>query len=176
MLRFREGDRGAFDALFRRYTPPLVRFLARMVADPARAEELAQDVFVRIHQARERYEPQARFSTWLFGIARRVALNELDRAWRRRERPLDEDPRVAGIASGEPSADERIDAARSGRALGAALARLPERQRTALLLRCEEGMSYEEIAGVLDASTASVKSLLHRARESLLAALEDPPS
>ena len=69
MLAFKGGDRGAFDELFRLYTPRLMSFLARMVRDRARAEELTQDVFVRIYQARERYEPRAKFSTWLFRIA-----------------------------------------------------------------------------------------------------------
>jgi RNA polymerase sigma-70 factor (ECF subfamily) len=167
MLRFRQGDRGAFEQLFRKYTPPLVNFLARMVPERARAEELAQEVFVRVYQARERYEPRARFSTWLFGIAHNLAVNELARAYRKRERPLDED-RATRAADSGASPEEQLAAGRTLHALEAGLARLPERQRAALLLRTQEGMSYEEIAKVIGASTSGVKSLLHRARERLL--------
>ncbi len=92
MLAFQAGDRAAFESLFRRHTPALVNFLARMVKDRGRAEELAQEVFIRIYNARERYEARARFSTWMFGIARNLALNDLDRAYRRYERPVSEPP------------------------------------------------------------------------------------
>jgi RNA polymerase sigma-70 factor (ECF subfamily) len=143
MLRFREGDRSAFDALFHRYTPRLVSFLTRMVREPDRAEELAQEVFVRIYQARDRYEPKAKFSTWLFGIASNLALNELALAYRKRERAWD----------------------------GSGVERIEDRQRAALLLRAEEGLGYAEIAEAIGASPSGVKSLIHRARENLLTQL-----
>ena len=172
MVRFRDGDRSAFDTLFRRYTPPLVNFLARMVPDRARAEELAQEVFVRIYQARERYRPTARFSTYLFGIAHRLALNELDRAYRKRERGL-RDADTAALTDPAPGAEERLDGVRAADAVERALARLPGRQRAALLLRTQDDLGYEEIARVIGASTSGVKSLLHRARQNLLALLEE---
>lgn len=172
MLRFREGDRGAFETLFHRYTVPLVSFLARMVPERARAEELAQEVFVRIYQARERYEPRARFSTYLFGIAHNLALNELDRAYRRRERPLDP-PGTADPIDPGPGADALLEGARTARAIERGLWRLPERQRAALLLASREGLGHAEIAEVLGASASGVKSLLHRARENLLALLKE---
>ena len=168
MLRFQAGDRRAFEELFHRFTPPLLGFLARMVADRGRAEELAQEVFVRVYNARERYEPRARFSTWIFGIAHRLALNELSRAYRGRERPL-EGGAEREVADPAPGTDEHLDAVRLGERLERALARLPERQRAALALRSERGMGYEEIAETLGTSVSSVKSLLHRARERLLA-------
>jgi RNA polymerase sigma-70 factor (ECF subfamily) len=172
MLRFKGGDRGAFETLFRRYTPRLVSFLARMVPEHARAEELAQEVFVRIYKARDRYEPKARFSTWLFGIASNLALNELARAHRRREHPWDE-PAMVAVPDSEPPADESLAAQRTAEQLDRALARIPERQRAALLLRVDEGLSYVEIAEALGVSKANVKSLIHRARERLLAALHE---
>jgi RNA polymerase sigma-70 factor (ECF subfamily) len=172
MLRFQGGDRGAFETLFRRYTPRLVSFLARMVPERARAEELAQEVFVRIYQARDRYEPRARFSTWIFGIASNLALNELARAYRRRESPWEERT-AARIGDPKPRADESLVARRTAAQLEEALAQLPERQRAALLLRVEEDLGYAEIAEALAVSTASVKSLIHRAREKLLAALKE---
>jgi RNA polymerase sigma-70 factor, ECF subfamily len=172
MLRFQAGDRSAFDVLFRRYSGPLVHFLSRMVAERARAEELAQDVFVRIYQARERYQATARFSTYAFGIATRLALNDLDRAHRRFERKVLEEASER-IADGAPDPDERLDAKRSAERLEAAMAELAPRQRAALMLRAEEGLGYEEIGAALGASVASVKSLLHRARGELLARLKE---
>ncbi|MFQ5697592.1 MAG: RNA polymerase sigma factor [Myxococcota bacterium] len=172
MLRFRSGDRSAFDQLFRRYTPPLVNFLARMVPDRGRAEELAQETFVRIYQARDRYEARARFSTYLFGIAHRLALNELARAYRRRERPLE--PQTVGRAADPaPAADLDYAARRTGEAVERAIAGLPERQRSALMLRVHEEMSHEDIAETLGASVSGVKSLLHRARANLAAELKE---
>ena len=172
MVRFRDGDRSAFEALFQRYTPPLVNFLARMLPDRARAEELAQDVFVRIYQARERYEARARFSTWLFGIAHNLALNELDRAYRKRERPLEE-LHLRGLEDPAPDALEQLAGRRTAVAIERALAGLTAQQRSALLLRSQESLSHDEIAEVLGSSSSGVKSLLHRARENLLALLDE---
>ena len=168
MLRLREsGDRRAFEELYRRFTPPLVSFLARMVRSRARAEELAQDVFVRIYQARDRYEPRARFSTYLFGIATNLALNELDRAHRRHERSMEAEGMPEDFGADGPGLDEQLEAKLTGERLDSALAALPDRQRAALLLRTTEGLGYGEIAAALDTSVSSVKSLLHRARTEL---------
>jgi RNA polymerase sigma-70 factor (ECF subfamily) len=170
MLAFRAGDRRAFDELFARYTPRLHSFLTRMVRDRGRAEELTQDVFIRLYTAAERYEARTRFSTYVFGIAHNLALNHLARAWRQREQAL-------GEGAPEPTAHEaagpgeQLEAARTHAALERAIAELPERQRAALLLRAHEDMGYDEIAAALGTSVPSVKSLLHRAREALLARL-----
>ena len=86
MLAFQSGEPAAFDALFRRWAAPLLRYLERMVRDAGTAEELVQEVFLRVYRARERYAPDARFSTWLYRIATNLALNELRRP-RRRQRP-----------------------------------------------------------------------------------------
>ena len=167
MLAFQAGDRRAFETLFARYTGPLVGFLGRMVRDRGRAEELAQEVFVRIYKARERYEPRATFSTWLFGIAHNLALNELDRAYRTRERPLEAGHEARQVDE-RPSAEEELTAKHTAARLQRALDGLPERQRAALVLRTDQGLGYEEIADTLGTSVSSVKSLLHRARERLL--------
>ena len=166
MLDLQAGDRAAFETLFQRHTPRLVSFLARMVKDRGRAEELAQEVFIRIYNARERYEARARFSTWIFGIAHNLALNDLDRAWRRRERPIEgeAETRQADPAAGP---EEQVDAQRTCERIEAALLELPERQRAALLLRTNEGLGYDQIAEALGVSMASVKSLIHRARAGL---------
>jgi len=172
MLAFRDGDRRAFETLFARYTPRVLTFLTRMVRDRARAEELTQDVFVRIYNAAGRYEASARFSTWIFGIAHNLALNDLARAHRKYEQaPGDLDELAA--ADPAPGADEKLEAERTRVRLEAALATLPERQRAALLLRSEQGLGYDEIALALETTVSSVKSLIHRARETLLAALDE---
>jgi RNA polymerase sigma-70 factor (ECF subfamily) len=175
MLAFKAGDRRAFEELFERYTPRLHSFLARMVRDRSRAEELTQDVFIRLYTAADHYEARTRFATYVFGIAHNLALNHLARAWRQREQSLADgyDAQAA-----EPSSDpaEQLDAARTQRALERAISTLPERQRAALLLRAHEGMGYDEIAAALGTSVPSVKSLLHRAREALLAQLGEKRS
>ena len=170
MLAFQAGDRRAFETLFARYTPRVLTFLTRMVRDRARAEELTQDVFVRIYNAADRYEARARFSTYVFGIAHNLALNELARAHRRHEQPQSELAELGAIDP-TPGPEERLDAVRMRVRLERALEALPERQRAAVLLRSEQGLDYEEIAGSLETTVSSVKSLLHRAREALLASL-----
>src|SRR5215467_12962565 len=113
MLAFQGGDRRAFETLFARYTPRVLTFLTRMVRDRARAEELTQDVFIRIYNAAARYEPRARFSTYVFGIAHNLALNELARAHRKYEQPAKAD--LVDLAGADPraGAEEQLDAERT---------------------------------------------------------------
>ena len=174
MLAYRAGDESALADLYGRWATPLVRFLERMVRERAVAEELMQETFVRVHGARDRYAPDARFSTWLFRIARNLALNELERMRNRAphlstdadERESARRPGLALVAPG-PSALSIVEARRDHERLEAWLAELPERQRSALWLAAVEGHSYEEIAGILDTTSASVKALVHRARVGL---------
>ena len=165
MLAFAAGDESAFDGLFRRWASPLLRYLERMVGDTATAEELVQETFLRVHGARGRYEPRARFSTWLYRIATRLALNELRRP--RRRHPHAEDV-VVDLPAPTHGSDEIADSRRASFALERELARLPERQRVALWLAAAEGRSYAEVAAVLDTSELSVKSLVHRGRARLV--------
>ena len=146
-----------------------------MIPERARAEELAQEAFLRIYQARDRYEPKARFSTWLFSIANNLALNELARSHRKREAPL-EGSGADQLAAPQPAVDEGLEQRRALSAVEQALATLPERQRAALLLRAAQGLGYAEIAEVMGTSSASVKSLIHRARENLVALRGEAPS
>lgn len=167
MLALRAGDGAAFDVLFRRWSGPLLRYLDRMVHDLAVAEELVQEAFIRVHQARDRYRPDARFSTWLYRIATNLALNELRRPRHRAvHRSADEDgaPPLADVG---PGTDDRVDARRRARAVEAALAELPDKQRAALCLAAVEGLSYAEVAEALDVTEKAVKSLVHRARSGL---------
>jgi RNA polymerase sigma-70 factor (ECF subfamily) len=178
MLAFRDGDEAALSDLYGRWAGPLLRYLERMVRDRAVAEELVQDAFIRVHGAKDRYSPNARFSTWLFRIGRNLALNELDRAHHRLPHISVDQTRDAGgdhdakrpalvLVSSVPSVESRLDDERAASRLEAELAELPERQRTALWLAAVEGHGYAEIAQVLETSISSVKSLVHRARANL---------
>lgn len=172
MLALRAGDGSAFDALFARWSAPLLRYLERTVRDAGLAEELTQEVFLRVHRARERYEPEARFSTWLFTIATRLAWNELRRPRHRHPHDALEGEPEAGplpLAADQPAADAVADARRTGAVLERALELLPERQRAALWLAAVEGLSYAEVAAALETSERSVKALVHRARTALAA-------
>jgi RNA polymerase sigma-70 factor (ECF subfamily) len=172
MLAFRGGDGVAFERLFRRWSGPLLRYLDRMVRDLATAEELVQEVFLRVHRSRERYTPEARFSTWLYRIATNLALNELRRPRHRAPHRSIDDEGAAPIAAG-PSADDVVAARRVGRAAAEALAELPEKQRAALCLAAVEGLSYAEVAEALDVTEKAVKSLVHRARSALALRLRE---
>ena len=183
MLAYRRGDESALAELYRRWSGPLLRYLERIVDERATAEELLQESFLRVHRARERYAPEARFSTWLFHIGRNLALNELDRARRRRphlstDAPVSsEDSRPAlTLVSSAPSAESVVEARRERGLVEQALAELPERQRSALWLSAVEGRSYAEIAELLDTSNASVKALVHRARSALAERMERIPT
>ncbi len=167
MLAFREGDARAFDRLFRRWSGPLLRYLERMVRDAASAEDLVQEAFLRVHRARERYTPDARFSTWLYRIATNLALNELRRPRHKVVHSSMGDEEARPLVSGGPAVDEVVDAQRMGGRVEEELARLPEKQRAALCLAALEGLSYAEVARALDVTQQAVKSLVHRARSTL---------
>ncbi|MAE97104.1 MAG: RNA polymerase subunit sigma-70 [Deltaproteobacteria bacterium] len=170
MLAFSGGDEAAFDLLFDRWSGRLLRFLERMVRDPAVAEELLQESFLRVHRARDRYQPQARFSTWLYTIATNVARNELRRPFRRSPHDSTDDEGDGApltLVADAPATDEVVEARRQGDAVEAALETLPERQRSALWLSAVEGLSYAEVAVALETTEKSVKALVHRARVAL---------
>jgi len=174
MLAFARGDAGAFDRLFERWAAKLLRFVERMVHDTATAEELVQESFLRVYRARDRYEPSARFSTWLFHIATNLALNELRRP--RRARPhasadADRFGQPLDLVDSRARTDDVVHARRESARVERALDALPERQRAALLLAAVDGLAYAEIAEALGTTTRSVKSLVHRARTALARAL-----
>lgn len=171
MQAFRDGDDSAFDALFQRWAGPLLRYLERMVSDSGTAEELVQEAFLRVHGARERYSPDARFSTWLYRIATNLALNELRRPRRkaRHQSTFDDEGAPVDLRAEQPAVDAVVDARRAGAVLEAELETLPERQRVALWLTAVEGFSYAEVALTLESTEKSVKALVHRARSTLAA-------
>jgi len=176
MLQVRDGDAAAFEELVRRYRDRLITVLEHLVGHREQAEDLAQDVFVRVFKARERYVPEAKFSTWLFTIANNVASNALRSRSRRKEvgvpegngadsapLPLDQ---LAKVASGFMPT-RALDKAEQAEMVRYAVASLSERQRMALLLAKFEGMSYQDIAQTMDLSVQAIKSLLSRARVNL---------
>ncbi len=172
MLAFQQGDEGAFRTLFERYAGTMVAFCHHFVRDSARAEELAQDVFVKLCRSAARYRPTARFRTFLYRIAANHCLNELRRAeWFARGEPGAGATDPDALPSGAPTPEASAQGRALERAVRELLARLPESQRAAFLLCRFEGLSYEEIAQVLDTTVPAVKSLVHRATVAAAAAL-----
>jgi RNA polymerase sigma-70 factor, ECF subfamily len=181
MLEVRAGNAAAFEELVSRYQGRLLTVLRHLVGSPELAEDLTQEVFLRVYRARESYEPGAKFSTWLYTIANNVAANAQRSRSRRPEvtlqtrdsgpmgaRPLD---RMLQASSGQMPA-RQLDKAEVREIVQMALASLGERQRLAVLLSKFEGMSYADIAAVMELSPQAIKSLLSRARENLREVLQ----
>ncbi len=165
LLAFQRGDQSAFRTLFERHARSMVAFCRHFVKDQARAEELAQDVFLKLHQAAARYQPSARFKTFLYRIASNHCQNELRRSEHgaRRAGGEVEPEELDNLPGQAPTPEESARGAALGRAVEQLLRRLPEKQRMALVLCRFQGLSYEEIAGALDTTVPAVKSLVHRA-------------
>lgn len=174
VARAARGDREAFAALVRHHQRPLFSFLGRMGLGQGEAEELAQDAFLRAWQHLPRYQPsQAAFSTWLYTIARRLALNELDRADRRlREHPADGPPDRPSPA---PGPAEQLQQHQQQRALQAALRQLGAADRSVLALAYVGELSLADVARIEGSTEAAIKARLHRARQQLRALLTDTP-
>lgn len=172
MLDVKEGDEASFDLLLQKYRLPLVNFLFRMVRDAATAEDLAQEVFLRVYRARKQYSPSAKFTTWLFRIATNLALNSVrDNRHRRADvsidAPVEEDEAPRELPAREMRIDEHMVERDRAQFIRRAIATLPEKQRIAVLLHKYEEMDYGEIAKVLECSESALKSLLFRAYETL---------
>jgi RNA polymerase sigma-70 factor, ECF subfamily len=175
MLRVKGGDQESFELLLTRHRLPLVSFFVRMVRDVGLAEDLAQEVFLRVYQSRHRYQPSARFTTWLYRIATNLALNAL-RDRKKCEAPVFEPengvPRLATLADSTRSVEEQLMITDRERLIRDAVEGLPERQRTAVILHKYQEVDYKQIASILGVSEGAVKSLLFRAYESLRIRLE----
>jgi RNA polymerase sigma-70 factor, ECF subfamily len=175
MLRVKDGDSASFGLLLEKHRAPVVHFLYRMVQEHPVAEELAQEVFLRVYRSRESYEPTAKFTTWLFRIATHLALNWLrdGRNERGQERLDDSSPDLPArqISDRAPSVEQRMVYQVKLREVRRAVAGLPEKQRAAVLMHKYEELDYAQIATVLGCSESAVKSLLFRAYESLRARL-----
>ncbi len=165
MLKVAAGDRRAFAVLFDRYHASVARFAFRFVGDWERAEELTQDIFVKLYRHASSYRPTAKFKTFLFRVASNHCLNEVRRGEYRVEHTSTEEEE--GGLDGVEGEGERPDQALAGRelerAVGEALKTMSERERAAFTMCRFEGMAYRDIAEALEASEAAVKSLIHRA-------------
>ena len=174
MLRVKRGDREAFAVLVEKYKQPVMNLVYRTLRDEAEAEDLAQNVFLQVYKSAKRYESRAKFSTWLFTIARNLCLNEIRRRSRHPADSLEEShaehedqPRQQYEDKGSIAPPERLLHGELAQKIEEALARLPENQRTAILLCRQEELSYEEIAKILGCSLSATKSVIHRGRETL---------
>src|SRR5581483_8981605 len=177
MLRVRSGDSDSFDELLRRHRAPLLNYFYRMVRDHSLAEDLAQEVFLRVYRARERYEPDAKFTTWLYRIATNLALNALrDRRgkWNTAEAEDGDagELQEARFVDSRPTVEQELMRSDRGRLVREAVEALPENQRAAVILHKYQDVDYRQIAQILDISESAVKSLLFRAYESLRVRLE----
>jgi len=177
MQRFQDGEVTAYEVLVRRYLDLVVRHARRYIHDLAGAEDVAQDVFVRLYRSRDRFRDPSNFRGWLVTITGNIALNELRTRRRKRWVPRSsleaDDPEQEwrpGSAGVEAPEEPTLRAERR-EAVRAALARLKDNQRQAILLQQYEGWDLEQIGAAMDLSVPAVKSLLHRARRSLEALL-----
>jgi RNA polymerase sigma-70 factor (ECF subfamily) len=174
MLRVKAGDQSAFDYLVQKYRRPLVSFMYRMARNTAAAEDLAQEVFLRVYRSRQTYEASAKFTTWLYRIATNLAVNHARDT--RHERPevtvsLDEPDDETGstldVADGTITAEEALVRRERMLAIRGKVEALPERQRLAVIMHKYQQMDYKQIAEVLKLSESATKSLLFRAYETL---------
>jgi len=176
MLRVRDGDLEAFETLVTRHQHSVVGTAAKMLGGTADAEDIGQQVFMRVWKHAARYQPSAKFTTWLMTITRNLVFNELRRRRRSQQVSMDADEgdtirhQFVDEQAAAPS-EEMLDS-ELHEAIDAAIAGLPEAQRLAIVLRRYEGMPYEEIAEVLKTSVPAVKSILFRARAELKARLK----
>jgi len=178
MLDVKSGDARSFELLLQKYRTPLVNFLYRMVRDRASAEDLAQEVFLRVYRARKDYVASAKFTTWLFRIATNLALNAV-RDGRYHQLEISLDQRVStgdanevvapmlDVADRKPGIEQQLLDRDRVAMIRQAINKLPEKQRVAVLLHKYHELDYDEIARILECSESALKSLLFRAYETL---------
>ena len=170
MVRFRDGEDDAFSILVRRYQTRILGLAYRYLTDRGAAEDLAQEAFLRVYKARARYEPRAKFSTWLYRIVVNLCLNEI--RWRKGRKALalavsTETSSNLNIEMADKDEGEPIEALEKQELavhIQEIIATLPENQRIAILLNKYEGLGYQSVAEAMDTSVMAVKSLLTRAR------------
>lgn len=181
MLQVRDDNIGAFEELVERYQSRLVGIMEHLVHHRDQAEDLAQDVFLRVYRARKNYVPAAKFSTWLFTIANNLAFNANRSSSRRKEVHVSASKSGSvdlkamenlAVANSGEMPTRQLDKVEIGTVIRSAICRLSERQRMAVLLCRYENMSYQEIGETMDLTVQAVKSLLSRARANLRETLE----
>ncbi len=177
MLRVRGGDSESFELLLLRHRAPLINYFLRLLRDPGLAEDLTQEVFLRVYQARHRYQPEAQFTTWLYRIATNLALNAIRDRKPRQTLCVTADDQdgvspVERVADQRPTAEHSLMADDRQRIIREAVEALPEKQRTAVILHKYQEVDYRQIGKILNLSDSAVKSLLFRAYETLRCRLE----
>ncbi|MBL8217804.1 MAG: RNA polymerase sigma factor [Bryobacterales bacterium] len=175
MLRVRDGCTVSFQLLLERHRGPVIHFLYRMVQNQAVAEELAQDVFLRVYRSRSTYEPSAKFTTWLFRIATHRALNHIrDGRHEKGQQSLDDeigDGMARQVVDKDATVEQQLVKDVRLQEVRSAIETLPAKQKAAVLMHKYQELDYSQIAGALECSESAVKSLLFRAYESLRARL-----
>jgi RNA polymerase sigma-70 factor, ECF subfamily len=166
MERIASDDQSAMEELLELWKMPIFRFFLRSLNHHEDAEDLTQRVFIRIYRSSERYLPQAKFSTWIFTIARNLLIDEIKKRKRRPQVVFDE--HIEKVGDGEGGRSEELT-----EILMKHLDTIPENHRTALLLRVQRELSYREIAEVMQTTEASVKTWIHRARLDLRKSLSN---
>lgn len=167
MLMYRNGDADAFDALFARYNSSVYNFALAMLGSGDRAEDVLQDTFLSVARSASSYEPRGRFSVWLLRVARNRCLSLLERERLRRQVIVGSSLDLIDPPSGGPDPAAQAIGDEADEALRSMVAGLPERQRAAIVLYAFEGMTYKEIARVLEVPLSNVKTLIYRARARL---------
>ena len=180
MLRVREGDDSGFNLLIQKYHKPIVHFMFRMVHNQAVAEELAQEVFLRVYRSRQTYRAEARFTTWLYRIATNLGVNHARDTKHERaaqnvylDQPDPETGTTPDVADMTASVEQEMVRDERMRAIRQHVMALPERQRTAVLMHKYQGLDYKQIGEVLKLSESATKSLLFRAYQTLRERLKD---
>ncbi|HEX3940607.1 MAG TPA: RNA polymerase sigma factor [Acidobacteriaceae bacterium] len=180
MLRVREGEDAGFGILIEKYRRPIVHFMFRMVHNQAIAEELAQEVFLRVYRSRQTYRAEARFSTWLYRIATNLGVNHARDTKHERmaqnvylDQPDPETGTTPDVADGTLTVEQEMLKQERFKAIREHVLSLPERQRTAVLMHKYQGMDYKQIGEVLRLSESATKSLLFRAYQELRQKLKD---
>lgn len=180
MLQVQAGDDSAFDLLVHKFRQPMVNFMYRMARNQGVAEELAQEVFLRVYRSRQSYAAEAKFSTWLYRVATNLALNHIRDTRNERagasislDEPDEESGRTIDLADKKRSVEENLLRRERMLAIRRHVEELPERQRLAVILHKYQEMDYREISKVLKMSESATKSLLFRAYETLREKLKD---
>ena len=178
MLRVQTGDDSAFDYLVEKFRRPIVGFMYRMAHNQAVAEELAQEVFLRVYRSKQTYAAEAKFTTWLYRIATNLAVNHArdtrnEKSAVSLDEPDEESGQTIDVADGTPNVEQELLRKERLAAIRQKVEELPERQRMAVLMHKYQNLDYREIAKVLKLSESATKSLLFRAYETLRESLKE---
>ncbi len=180
MVRVKHGDNGAFDELLEKYQRPIINFIYHFVNNRAEAEELAQDVFLKVYEVRTRYRPEAKFSTWLYKIATNLSLKKLNRGRNKAnlEVSIDQESPVI-LQDRHPTIQEAMEGEERERLVAWAISGLSKNEKAAIVLRKYHSLPYREIAEIMGCTEGAIKTYLHRAklrlRERLNAYLKEKP-